>query len=392
MTESIRVAMVVRFFDPWVGGMERQALKLAQALQRRGIGCRIVTGRWFRPTPRYERSGGVPIHRHRVAALGGRIKGGHTVGAFTFMATLAWWLLRHRADYDVIHVHGLSYHTTVAVMVGRFTNRPVVVKLANSGSASDILRMRSGAHLHGSRFLLRPTLRADRFVALNPTIRAELIAAGVPDSRIVEIPNGVEVAEDRCPEGPPRPEPGPSTMVRVVYTGRLHEQKNLDVLLRAAGRLTDRVHTELVGDGPHRPVLESLATSLDLENRITFTGEVADVGPHLAEGDIFVLPSAAEGLSNSLLEAMAAGLPVIVSDLPGNRVLVEDGVEGFLVDPGDESALAAAIQRLVEDAELRVRMGVRAHDRVWAHFSIDHIAERYHHLYDDLIVRAREAT
>jgi glycosyltransferase involved in cell wall biosynthesis len=380
-----RVEMVVRLFAPWVGGTERQAHTLARALAKRGVKVEIVTGWWFRRTRRRETLDGIPVFRNQTLWEFGGVKGLRKLGGYLYIGSLLWYLWRRRNRYDVIHVHGLNYHTFAAVLAARWLNKKTITKLANSGKASDIEKMRQDRQLVFARFMLPTALRCDRFVALNETIVQELVEAGVPRSRIVRLSNGVDL------DGiDPRRQPTLHRPPRVVFVGRLHRQKGLDTLLRALrvlmdDRQGDGVRLVLVGDGPEREALEQLSLGLGVDEIVDFVGIVDDVAPYLKDADIFVLPSHAEGLSNALLEAMAFGIPVIVSNVPGNTDAVEDNRTGLIFEVGDAPALAAGIARLLDDSDLRERLGRAARESVEESYSLAAVAGRYIELYDELL-------
>lgn len=382
VVERFRVAMVVRLFDPWIGGMERQALKLARRMVERGSRVEILTGRWYRGTPRNDVSTGVPITRHHTAWNGSGVRGVRRLGSVAYMLTLAWHLWMRRKDLDVIHVHGLSYHAYVSTLVGKKLGIPVIIKLANSGQASDITKMREGKHLPLTRFMLPMALRAERLVALNDLVVSELESAGVAPDRIVRIPNGVELDDETRSYRP-------GTATSVLYVGRLHRQKAVDDLLRAVAGLVQNpigegLELTIVGDGPERRSLEMLAAQLGLGHRVHFEGEIDNVTPYLYRADLLVLPSRAEGLSNTLLEAMSTGLPVVASNIAANRELIEHGVNGLLYSVGDTDALQEALAALLGGPSLRKRLGCEGRNTVEYEYSIDKVAERYEMLYADL--------
>jgi L-malate glycosyltransferase len=378
-----RVVMVVRLFDPWVGGMERQAFKLARELVTSGIDVEIITGRWFRGTPRQEERDGVRITRNQTLWEFGGIKGLRKLGGYLYILTLISALRRRRGPTTVIHVHGCNYHTFAAVIAGRRSGIPVIVKLANSGIGSDLDKMRRGAQLALSGAMLPIALQADRFVALNPQVREELAAAGIEPERIVEIPNGVE-------EGPVRSGYDLDEPARIVFAGRLHQQKGLDTLLTATAQILVRrpdlrFRLELFGEGPEDAALRALAASLGIQDIVRFQGSCDDVMTELSGADVFVLPSRAEGLSNALLEALSVGTPAVVSDLPGNRVAVEHGKNGLLVDVGAVDELAEALIRLLDDARLREQLGRAGRSTIEQRFTIAATARAYAELYDELL-------
>jgi L-malate glycosyltransferase len=380
---GVRVVMVVRLFAPWVGGMERQAHTLAQALVARGADVEILTGRWFRGTPRSERIEGIRVVRHQTLWDFGGVRGLRRFAGYLYLVTLFLALWRRRRTTDVIHVHGCNYHTAAAVLAGRLARIPVVVKLANSGTASDLDKLRRGAQLPLSGLLLPTALRADRFVALNPAVRHELETAGVDPVRIVDIPNGVAWGPSR--DGHTLHDPA-----RLVFVGRLHEQKGLDTLFAAVARLIERdavgrVELRLVGDGPLADELRRTVRELGIADTVAFRGVRDDVLAEMCAADVFVLPSRAEGLSNSLLEALSTGTPCVVTDLPGNRAVVEHEHSGLVVPVDDAPALARALGEVLASGPLRQQLGTAGRARVHDRFTVDRVAERYLELYADLL-------
>jgi glycosyltransferase involved in cell wall biosynthesis len=381
----LRVLMVIRLFYPWLGGTQRQAHRLARELIDRGVQVHLVTGWWFRGTPQRETIDGIPVFRHHTLWDGFGIRGARTLGGYLSILTLLWHLWRQRDSYDVIHVHGLSYHTFAASLAGRWLGKPTIAKLANSGRASDIMKMRKSQHLALSRFMLPIALRCDRFVALNTVVTRELLDAGVPGARILQIPNGIEVGTTPILSRRELHRPA-----RALFHGRLHQQKGVDVLLRAAVLIREcrsdaSITFDVVGDGPQREELSALAKDLDVASDVRFLGYRDDVAPFLDGADAFVLPSRAEGISNALLEAMAVGLPVVTSAVPGNTDVVEHEANGLLVEVDDPASLAAALLRLLDEPDLRGRLGREARRTVETRYSIEQVGERYVNLYRELV-------
>jgi len=381
---GVRVMMVVRLFYPWTGGTERQAHKLARKLVEKGVAVELVTGWWYRGTPRRELLDNVPVYRNLTLWGFFGVKGLRKLGGYLYIATLIWYLWKRRSDYDVIHVHGLNYHTFAAVLAARLLGKRVIAKLANSGPASDIEKMRREKQLALARFMLPVALRCDRFIAINERIVQELTAAGVTGEKIVELPNGVETGDVG----------GRSTYVlgdpaRLLYVGRLHEQKGLDVLLEAFHRLRQwysyNVCLDVVGAGPLLGALQSQANRLGISDSVVFWGDREDVPAYLQSADIFILPSRAEGISNALLEAMACGLPVVVSAIPGNTDVIQHGENGLVFPVNESDSLAGNLLLLLEQPALRRRLGEAACRTVEERYSLHRVADRYIDLYRELL-------
>jgi glycosyltransferase involved in cell wall biosynthesis len=170
---------------------------------------------------------------------------------------------------------------------------------------------------------------------------------------------------------------------RLIAVGRLKAPKDFLTLIRAIAAMPQgRFEALIVGDGPDRPDVEAEIRSLGLEERVRLAGERNDVPALLADSDLFVLSSRSEGLPVTALEAMAAELPVVASDVGGLRELVADGETGILVPPDDIPALAAALGRLVEDRELRRTLGAAGRARAEALFDLAEFRQAHVELYE----------
>lgn len=199
---------------------------------------------------------------------------------------------------------------------------------------------------------------------------------------VTVIENGVDL--DRYADFPP-PFAGPA--VRVGCVANLRPVKNIAGLLRAARLVCDRhpaVTFAVAGDGPDRPALEGLRAELGLRDRLTFHGSVADVPAFLQTIDVAVLPSDSEGMSNALLEYLAAGRAVVATDVGANADLTGPA-GGIIVPPGDSTALAEAIGELIADPNAARRMAAGGQERVAARFGRPAMCRRFEKFYTDLI-------
>ena len=166
----------------------------------------------------------------------------------------------------------------------------------------------------------------------------------------------------------------------VLTLARLNLRKGIATLVEAAALLPD-VAFAVAGDGDDRPLFESMIRERGLGDRFRLLGQRSDVPALLASSDAFVLPSAREGLPLSVLEAMAAGVPVIATNIPGTDEVVTDEQTGLLVPPGDAGALARCLGRLLRDRDLAARLAAAARARVQAEFSADGMAGRVEQVY-----------
>jgi sugar transferase (PEP-CTERM/EpsH1 system associated) len=236
------------------------------------------------------------------------------------------------------------------------------------------------------RLLLRFT---DAAFAVSEQLRRDLTAhLGVPKGRFEVIYNGVDVTRlagaDRAAA---RRALGAADGELVIGSvGRLVPVKNYELLLRAFGRVEAATRAPmrlvLVGDGPERASLQRTAAAAGIAPRTTLLGHREDVADLWVGLDVFVLPSLSEGMSNTLLEAMAAGVPVVASEVGGNGEIVEDGRSGLLFASGDEPGLADRLTGLLEGPARRAELGRAGQDRVAREFTMSAMIRKYEALYE----------
>ena len=237
-----------------------------------------------------------------------------------------------------------------------------------------------------------------RFIPLSRDLERYLVdAVGVPSSKVRRICNGVD-AERFAPVAQRLPLPDTQFAeddIVIGSVGRMEVVKDPLNLVRAFVTLLERrpglrqrlrlVH---IGDGSLREAAQNLLAEAGLADRAWLPGTRGDVPEMLKGLDVFVLPSRNEGISNTILEAMACALPVVATDVGGNAELVEDGRTGAIVPPGDADALASAIEAYVSDAQRRREHGRRARERIEQQFSMQAMVANYLHVYDDVCARA----
>jgi len=389
----MKVLMVISQFHPIVGGAEKQAQLLGKTLIGKGIDVILVTGWWNVGTPRREIVDGIHVFRNFSCWRMFGIRGIRTLGGLAYMVSLALYLLVHRREYDLIHVHQAVYPAFISVFLGKgVLGKTVIVKTASSGLTSDIKQLR---HIPFGGLQLSYLLKKmECLVAVSKISGKEFIEIGYPESRMVYIPNGVAVSEKgKRSYGP---------VECVVTTARLSKEKGIDVLLRAWALVMKEEKTLkliIVGDGPLESELRGLCESLGLAGSVEFMGLTYNVEKYLEMADLFVLPSRTEGLSNALLEAMAHGIPCVATKVGGNDELLEGedreilqggyvvGKNGLLVNPEDPEGLSKAVLYLVWAGKEKEEIARRGRRYVQENYSIDRVADTYIALYQRLLDR-----
>lgn len=283
-------------------------------------------------------------------------------------------------------VHSRNWPTIDAVIAARLAGVRVVLHGEHGREAAD--PNGRDARRNRARRALRPLITT--FVAVSEDLRRWLIDdVRIPARKVVTIHNGVDLARFSGRErAAARAGLGlePDT-VAIGTVGRLDPVKDQARLVHAFAALAPRrpeVALVIAGDGPCRLTLERMVADLELQDRVRLLGDRRDIPAILAALDVFVLPSIAEGISNTILEAMATGLPVVATAVGGNPELVKPGISGMLVPVSDPIALAAAIENYVDDGHLRDLHGKGGRQRATERFSLGRMADAYTHLYGAL--------
>jgi glycogen(starch) synthase len=372
-----RVLMVVpRYPFPVIGGLERQAHELALALRASRVDVQVVSERAMPTQPDLEDVEGIPVHRlpwtHRRWARFLRMP------LHLFVA-----LYRLRRSYDVIHLHQHSWFGLYTILIARLLRKPILTKLPNVGVFGI-------PGLRAERFgllKLKILFSSDALVAMSNQSLRELRIAGFPIDRILAVPNGISLLQ---PAGMLAASVRPSSICKVVFVGRIAEQKRVDLLLEhwasVQRQCPGEADLEIWGSGPLQATLQRRCTELGLSKSVIWRGHVEGVRSRLPTMDIFVLPSVAEGNSNAILEAMAAGLPIVSTPIGGTPMLVGPQGTQLLFDLNDDS-LARTLIRLIRDGQTRKTIGAQMRARVTDHFNIQQVAHVYANAYQLLATR-----
>jgi glycosyltransferase involved in cell wall biosynthesis len=293
-----------------------------------------------------------------------------------------------RSSYDIVHTH-----TSKPGVIGRLAaTRAGVPGILHTvhlfGFHEESGALATGVYAQVERAAAH---WCHRIVTVSEFHRDWALRLGIGTAeKVLAIPNGVPTrrADGRRGRADVRAELGLTDEIAVVSTGRLAEQKGLEYLVRAVPLLgPDRakVRVLLAGDGPLHDELSTLVSDLGVQDVVRFLGFRDDVGDLLAASDIVALPSLWEGLSVSLLEAMAAGRPVVTTTIGSSREVTRDGAVAVLVPPKDPGALASAIRGLVDDPVRREALGVLGQQEQRSRYTMGRMLDSYLEEYDRLL-------
>ncbi|HEU5318708.1 MAG TPA: glycosyltransferase family 4 protein [Chloroflexota bacterium] len=365
----MRVLVVSNLFPPDIGGPATYVPKIAGELAARGHQVSVVAGAppdaprdtypGF-PFPVVRVSRALPLPRRLAAALG--------------------TLLREARAADVLYVQGLAGPEMVAVLVGRLLGKPVALKIVGDNAweyairtgltrdGIDAFQVASyGTKLTVVRALVRGYARlVTRLIVPSEYLKGIVEGWGVSPRRVVVIRNAltsspVDLARRAGEQPGLKRELGVDGPL-LVTSARLYPWKNLDFLIDLVPRLPADATLAIVGGGPDHAALAARVRAAGLEQRVRITGSVShdEVQRYLRAADIFVLNTRYEGMSHVMLEAMAAGAPVIASAVGGNPEVIRGGENGLLVPLDDGAAIVAAVERLLGDVPFRSALVRRA--------------------------------
>lgn len=378
MARRLRIVQVSPFYYPHAGGVESHVRALSGELVREGHDVTVLTSRHDRRLPSFEVLEGVKVRRTRSLGV-----------AFNTPIDIGTRRAIRELDADIFHLHYPPPLTSFFATRGlRKRATPVCLTyhcdlyLAGPGG-----RVLTGLY---NRLFLPATLdRAQRIIVHTQSYGNTSVSLRARPLTV--IPSSVDL--DRF-----RPEVDGSAVRQrlglegrrvLVFTGRLVPHKGVDVLLRALPELPNDLALVVVGRGPRLASLRSVARRLGVEDRVRFCPDVSDeeLPQYLRMADIFVFPSQnrLEGFGLAVAEAMAAGLPVVIADMPGVREVIEPGVQGLLVEPLISHDVALRVKELLDDPERRRRMGAAARARAEERYGLPTVARALTRVYEDLI-------
>jgi glycosyltransferase involved in cell wall biosynthesis len=376
-----------------MGGPALHVAYLTEGLTRRGYDTTLVSG----SLARGEDSMAFVADAHGVEVVRIDELGREISPLRDLLATIRLAKLIRKERPQILHTHTAKAGTVgrVAALLAGSRRPPIIVHTFHG----HVLRGYFG-RVRSLFFRLlerRLAVGTTALIAVSPQVRDDLVALGVaPRERFVVIRLGIELDERVTPEQNGRVESRrylgiPGDRFAVGWIGRMTAVKRTDDVLIAFKSLRDRgVDAVLcmVGDGPDRFPLEQRAHDLGVARDTVFLGYQEDVAPFYAAFDALVLPSANEGTPVSVIEALAAELPVVATRVGGVPDVVRDGEDGFLVEAGATDDLADRLAQLAGDPALRARMGKQGRERVLPRYAVDRLVDDVDELYRSLLSAA----
>lgn len=328
-----------------------------------------------------DQAGGEPELCAQAARLGARTVVFEALGRLSWsaIAQVRQFLIAHRID--VVQTHG--YKTDIIGALAARGTETTVVSTPHGWSANEGLRLRVYEAL--GRLSLR---LHDAVVPVSRELYEGLLVLPGLRRKLHFIANGVDLSEvdaARCVHSPLMDRKRRGEFV-VGYLGRLVAPKRVDTLIQAfALSAAHPKYLCIIGEGPQEAALRRIASHAGVADQVEFCGYRPDRLELLKCFDVFVLPSSSEGVPRCLLEAMAAGVPVIATDIPGCRAVVADGVTGLTFAVGDTTGLRARLDLIASDSDLRCSLASAAAELVRRRFSAEAMALQYAELYRELI-------
>ncbi|MBR4252253.1 MAG: glycosyltransferase family 4 protein [Kiritimatiellae bacterium] len=399
-----KVCILAPSYWPAVGGGETHARLLARELSARGCAVTVLTSRREADWASEEKFEG-----SRILRFG---RPGHVrLGKYLLLGPALGWLVANRRRWDVVYVCGLRVAGWGGVLAQLLARKPCILRAEAMGEMDGAFIWRSpeGAVSARKRALARPFIalrnalyrRAAAFLAVSTPVRDEYRECGIPDEKIALLPNGYDPARFRpladpaaktelrrrlgLPEDPARPV--------FAYSGKLIRGKGLGFLLRvwkSFHAMRPAAVLLLIGSGGAQSLsceddLRRYAAENGLGKSVRFTGYTDDVVSWLQASDAFVFASERESQGLAVLEAMACGLPVLASDIPGVRDMVRDGIDGHLLPPRGEIAWLHAMEDLLDHPAAARAVAAAAAETALTRYAIGTVADRHIDLFRRLL-------
>ncbi len=386
----MRICLVNALFHPFSGGVEKHMYELSRELVRQGVDVTVVTAR-IRGTPAYEEIDGVKVHR--VPCLEIRAPGFYPpplIVAPGFVLRLK--KLDDQHHFDIIHLQNRFFvGFDMAAVYCKLKRKPFMMTIHNARPVGISLPVTVGGLAYDWLIGRWPFALADRIIAVSEWVRGDIAKYRIDPGKIIPVHNGIDVNAFRpSAEKNVRTQYGIGDDPMLLFVGRMITQKGVPYLIDAMPLVLKehpRAKLFLVGRGSALKSLKTKVAAMGLEKSVIFSGYLSEQQLKEAYGtcDLFVLPSVWEVLPIAVLEAMSSARPVVCTDAGGDREMVRDGVNGYVVPKRDPGALAEKVNLVLADAEMRARMGAASRRIAEEEFDWKLIAAQTKRVYEELL-------
>jgi len=389
-SNRLNIIMVVRFYYPHLGGNENQARLLVEQLKENyPVEITIVTSLHDKNLKQFETLEDINIVRlpHFLVKkkstnkksipikLINKIK--FLCQEYSYQIKLLKFLLKKIKSIDIIHVHQTSWLSIIPSIIGRKYNKPVIIKEATLNGFQFLRTLFLPSQLK------QIPIKFSNFIGVSSMIIENLLQQGVSKDKVFFIPNGV-----KFPSALPAIKPHINSFKKILFVGNFSHGKikGFDILLLAISIVRKSFPDfilQVIGNGDAHEY-DNIITQNTLRDNIEFLGEKKDVTRYYQAANVFVLPSRSEGMSNSLLEAMAYGTPCIATKVSGAEDIIDNSINGFIVAIEDYQAMAEKILEILTKPDLEKKFKRNSREKIEKKFSIEAIAKQYYKVYSKL--------
>ena len=362
----MKFLFVSRRYPPFAGGAENQIARVACALAKRGHRVRVFTGKHDKSLPEAEEQYGVMILRLPDPKV-------RFWGTVVFLFHLIWQM-RHRSYYDIVFANMIEETSATAIFIGKIFHKKTVFRLSSKKNLAKCV------FFSLKKLYRKIVFCADYMIAQTDELKEVAVKNGYWANKIIIIPNIIPSSLFfRMPVRNRK-------ILHILWCGRMHPDKNPLLFCMIAEILKDKLEfiIDVVGDGTELQKVKRVAAAKRLEEKINFHGFQKNTLQFYQNADIYLLTSDTDAMPNTVLEAMAATLPVVATNVNGVPVLVKDGESALLYPAHDAQKGAEAILKLAEDLSLRTFLGENARKRADELFSEQVAVRKYEELFSDM--------
>lgn len=369
---DLRILFVVDSRFPGLGGAEVQAMKLAQGLKSRGIHVEYLAPSVIAGEYQESELGGIPITLIDYPHI-------KLLGSVVLMFKFGQFLIKHRGEFDCMHIHVTRLLAATAGVVRPWSRIPILTKISGFFEFEGGVLDQSKRHNPINAIMRLAMRNIDYVQTISKQTREKLIEAGFRADQIALIPNGIDTTT--APIAKPK-----SDLFSVGYCGRFREVKGVHILLESfAQSKRDRPNMNmrimLAGFGSFEPELRALVKKHGIGDDVEFLGLISETAGFYAGLDLYVQPSFAEGLPNSVIEAMHAAKAVVASDIGGNHDLIKDNVSGHLFPVGDTDALSKLLIKCYDNRQDNFRMGKNGRQCIEEQYGMEGVIDQLVEIY-----------